>query len=302
MPVSYMTKDGYNKILAEIDYLENVKRPEISAQIAEARDKGDLSENAEYDAAKEAQGIMEAKLAQLKGLIANARLIDESRVQTDEVQILNKVKIKNMKNNAVMTYTLVCRDDVYAGFRLGSKPERGKNRHQHPDRPRIAGQESGRRGRNQSTVGHDEFRNYGYINLIRRNETMASIFSRIVAGEIPSHKVAENDEFFAFLDINPVAVGHTLMIPKQEIDYIFDIDDAKLGRMMAFAKRVARAQEKAITCKRVGLAVMGLEVPHAHIHLVPITKESDMYFGGKKLEMTQAELADVAAKIRAAFE
>lgn len=131
---------------------------------------------------------------------------------------------------------------------------------------------------------------------------MASIFSRIVAGEIPSHKVAENDEFFAFLDINPVAVGHTLVIPKQEIDYIFDIDDAKLGRMMAFAKRVARAQEKAITCKRIGLAVMGLEVPHAHIHLVPITKESDMYFGGKKLEMTQAELADVAAKIRAAFE
>ena len=104
MAVSYMTKDGYDKILAEINYLETVKRPEISAQIAEARDKGDLSENAEYDAAKEAQGIMEAKLAQLKGLISNARLIDESRVKTDEVQILNKVKIKN---NAVMTYTLV---------------------------------------------------------------------------------------------------------------------------------------------------------------------------------------------------
>ena len=104
MAVSYMTKDGYDKILAEINYLETVKRPEISAQIAEARDKGDLSENAEYDAAKEAQGIMEAKLAQLKGLISNARLIDESRVKTDEVQILNKVKIKN---TAVMTYTLV---------------------------------------------------------------------------------------------------------------------------------------------------------------------------------------------------
>ena len=96
MAVSYMTEEGYNKILAEINYLETVKRPEISAQIAEARDKGDLSENAEYDAAKEAQGIMEAKLAQLKGLIANARLIDQSRVQTDEV-----------KNKAVMTYTLV---------------------------------------------------------------------------------------------------------------------------------------------------------------------------------------------------
>ena len=107
MAVSYMTKDGYDKILAEINYLETVKRPEISDQIAEARDNGDLSENAEYDAAKEAQGIMEAKLSQLKGLISNARLIDETRVQTDEVQILNKVKIKNTKNNAVMTYTLV---------------------------------------------------------------------------------------------------------------------------------------------------------------------------------------------------
>ena len=107
MASTYMTKEGYDKILAEINYLETVKRPEISAQIAEARDKGDLSENAEYDAAKEAQGLMEAKLAQLKGLISNARLIDESRVQTDEVQILNKVKIRNVKNNAVMTYTLV---------------------------------------------------------------------------------------------------------------------------------------------------------------------------------------------------
>lgn len=107
MAVSYMTEDGYNKILAEINMLENVKRPEVIRQIAEARDKGDLSENAEYDAAKEAQGILEAKIAQLKGLIANARLIDESRVSTDTVQILNKVKIKNMKNNMEMTYTLV---------------------------------------------------------------------------------------------------------------------------------------------------------------------------------------------------
>lgn len=107
MAVSYMTEDGYNKILAEINYFESVKRPEISAQIAEARDKGDLSENAEYDAAKEAQGIMEAKISQLKGLLSNARLIDETRVQTNEVQILNKVRIKNTKNNAEMTYTLV---------------------------------------------------------------------------------------------------------------------------------------------------------------------------------------------------
>ena len=121
---------------------------------------------------------------------------------------------------------------------------------------------------------------------------MATIFSRIVAGEIPSHKVAEDDEFFAFLYINPVALGHTLVIPKKEVDYIFDIDDPMLGRMVAFAKRVARAQETAIECKRVGLAVMGLEVPHAHIHLIPITKESDMYFGGKKLAVSQEELAE----------
>ncbi|ETK00594.1 transcription elongation factor GreA [Tannerella sp. oral taxon BU063 isolate Cell 6/7/9] len=102
-----MTEEGYNKILAEINYLESVKRPEISAQIAEARDKGDLSENAEYDAAKEAQGILEGKIAQLKGLIANARLIDEKQIKTDVVQIMNKVKLKNVANGAVMTYTLV---------------------------------------------------------------------------------------------------------------------------------------------------------------------------------------------------
>lgn len=102
-----MTEDGYNKILDEINMLETVKRPEVIRQIAEARDKGDLSENAEYDAAKEAQGILEAKIAQLKGLIANARLLDESRVSTDAVQILNKVKIRNLKNNMEMTYTLV---------------------------------------------------------------------------------------------------------------------------------------------------------------------------------------------------
>lgn len=131
---------------------------------------------------------------------------------------------------------------------------------------------------------------------------MATIFSRIAAGEIPSHKVAEDEEFYAFLDINPVAVGHTLVTPKAEVDYIFDIDDAKLGRMMAFAKRVARAQEAAIPCKRVGLAVMGLEVPHAHIHLIPITKESDMYFGGAKLSLTQDELAEIATRIRKEYK
>jgi transcription elongation factor GreA len=107
MAVTYMTEEGYNKILAEINYLESVKRPEISAQIAEARDKGDLSENAEYDAAREAQGLLEAKIAQMKNTLSNARLIDESQLKTDVVQIMNKVKIKNTKTNATMTYTIV---------------------------------------------------------------------------------------------------------------------------------------------------------------------------------------------------
>lgn len=112
MAISYMTKDGYNKLLEEINYLENEKRPAISKQIAEARDKGDLSENAEYDAAKEAQGLLEAKIAQLKGLIANARLIDESQISTDSVQIMNKVTIRNTKNNQQMVYMLVSESEA----------------------------------------------------------------------------------------------------------------------------------------------------------------------------------------------
>ena len=127
---------------------------------------------------------------------------------------------------------------------------------------------------------------------------MATVFSKIVAGEIPCHKIAEDNEFFAFLDIHPVATGHTLVIPKEEVDYLFAIDDAKLGRMMAFAKRIARAQEQAIPCRRIGLTVIGLEVPHAHIHLVPITHESDMYFDRPKGTPTNDELAATAAAIR----
>lgn len=130
---------------------------------------------------------------------------------------------------------------------------------------------------------------------------MATIFSKIIAGEIPSHKIAENDEFFAFLDINPVAEGHTLVVPKKEVDYLFDLDDDLLGRMMVFSKKVARAIEKAIPCKRVGITVIGLEVPHAHIHLVPIQKESDIYFGNPKLKKSPEELAEIAEKIRIQF-
>ena len=130
---------------------------------------------------------------------------------------------------------------------------------------------------------------------------MASIFSRIVAGEIPCYKVAEDDRFFAFLDISPVAKGHTLVIPKQEVDYIFDLDDETYNGLMTFARRVARALEGAVECKRVGVAVMGLEVPHAHVHLIPITTEGDMNFFREKLSLPAEEMASIAARIAEKF-
>ena len=125
-----------------------------------------------------------------------------------------------------------------------------------------------------------------------------TIFSRIIAGEIPCYKIAENDEFFAFLDINPIAKGHTLVVPKEEVDYIFAIDDAKLGRFMSFAKKVALAIEKVIPCKKVGVAVVGIEVPHAHIHLAPLNNVGDMSFE-HKMTLPKEEMEDIAAKIRA---
>ncbi len=127
---------------------------------------------------------------------------------------------------------------------------------------------------------------------------MASIFSRIVAGEIPSYKIAENDKFFAFLDINPMAKGHTLVIPKHEVDYIFDIDDTTLAEMTVFAKQVAEAIKKAIPCQRVGVMVLGMEVPHAHIHLIPIVKESDMLLSNPKLKLEAPEFEEIAHAIK----
>ncbi len=126
---------------------------------------------------------------------------------------------------------------------------------------------------------------------------MATIFSRIVAGEIPCYKVAEDEHFFAFLDINPVAKGHTLVIPKKEVDYIFDLDDETYAGLLRFAKQVARAIEQSIPCQRVGVAVMGLEVPHTHIHLVPIQEESDMNFFKEKLALDASEMGSIADSI-----
>lgn len=128
---------------------------------------------------------------------------------------------------------------------------------------------------------------------------MASIFTRIVKGEIPSYKVAEDDRYFAFLDINPLAKGHTLVVPKQEIDYLFDLDDDLIGGMMIFSKKVALAIDAVVPCERVGVAVLGLEVPHAHIHLIPINDLGDINFAKPKLKFTDEEFKQIAAEISA---
>ena len=126
---------------------------------------------------------------------------------------------------------------------------------------------------------------------------MATIFSRIVNGEIPCYKIAEDERFFAFLDINPVMRGHTLVIPKREDDYIFNLTDDEIAGMMVFAKKVAKAIEKAVPCKRIGVAVIGLEVPHAHIHLIPITQEGDLDFKKEHVHLSEEEFKEVQRSI-----
>ena len=125
---------------------------------------------------------------------------------------------------------------------------------------------------------------------------MATIFSKIIAGEIPCYKVAENDNYFAFLDINPLAKGHTLVVPKCETDYIFDLDDQTLGGMVVFAKEVASKIKKMTGCKKVAMVVLGLEVPHAHIHLIPMNTENDVDFRKEKLKLTPEEFSQIAAE------
>jgi len=131
---------------------------------------------------------------------------------------------------------------------------------------------------------------------------MATIFSRIVKGEIPSYKVAESKDFYAFLDINPLARGHVLVIPKKEVDYIFDIENELYKELFTFAKKVGKAIESVIPCKRMGIIVFGLDVPHAHIHLIPINKSSDMSFDSPKLSIDKDEFERIAEKIQVAFQ
>lgn len=131
---------------------------------------------------------------------------------------------------------------------------------------------------------------------------MASIFSKIIAGEIPCYKIAEDENYFAFLDIFPLAKGHVLVVPKTEVDYIFDLEPATLSGLTLFAQKVAKAIDKAIPCKRVGVAVIGLEVPHAHIHLVPLNAVQDIDFSRPKLKLEKEELAKIAADIRSKLQ
>ena len=246
--MAYMSEEGYKKLMAELKELETVERPKISAAIAEARDKGDLSENAEYDAAKEAQGMLEMRINKLKAVIADAKIIDESKLKTDSVQILNKVELKNVKNGMKMTYTIVSESEANL--------KEGKISVNTPIAQGLLGKKVG---------------------------DVAEI-------TVPQGKIALE-----------VVKGHTLVVPKQEVDYIFDLSDEDLAAMHVFAKQIARAIEKAFPCKKVGEAVIGLEVPHAHIHLIPIQKESDMLFSNPKLKLSDEEFKSIAQAINSSL-
>ena len=131
---------------------------------------------------------------------------------------------------------------------------------------------------------------------------MASIFSKIISGEIPSHKIAEDESCFAFLDIRPIVYGHTLVIPKKEVDYYFDLDDDEISHLNMFAKRVAKALQKEVDCLRIGVMIAGLEVPHAHIHLVPMKSIADLSFTNQRANISEKEMAELASRVAASFQ
>jgi len=268
--MAYMSQEGYDKLVAQLRRMEAVDRPRVIEAIREARDKGDLSENAEYDAAKEEQGMLESKINELKQIIADAKIIDASKLKTDAVQILNKVKLKNLKNGATMSYTIV--SDTEANLK------QGKISVNTPIAKGLLGKKVG----DQVAIKVPS----GIINLE-------------ILDTSPCYKIAENEKFFSFLDINPLVKGHTLVIPKQEVDYIFDLSDEDLAEMTVFAKKIAVAVKKAFPCRKVGMAVLGLEVPHAHIHLVPMQTEKDLILSNPKLSLPAEEMEKIAAAIRA---
>ena len=150
------------------------------------------------------------------------------------------------------------------------------------------------------TFAHQHISTSSHLHI--KTSTPMTLFSKIIAGEIPSYKIAEDDRYYAFLDINPLTKGHTLVVPKVEDDYIFHLDDDTLGGLVLFAKRVAKAIEQAVPCTRIGVAVIGLEVPHTHIHLIPIRREADMNFANPKLQLPADEMEAIAARIRGNFK
>ena len=263
-----MSQEGYDKLVAELRRLESIERPKASAAIAEARDKGDLSENSEYDAAKEAQAHLESKINKMKLTIAEAKIVDMSRLSTDTVQIMCKVEMTNMANQATSrfpTASSICASTASRSTDSGLAP----------------------------TL---------YTSTQTNNTIMATIFTKIAAGEIPSYKCAESADFYAFLDISPLTKGHTLVIPRKEVDYIFDMDDAELAAFQVFAKKVAQAIRAAFPCRKVAQVVLGLEVPHAHIHLMPINSEADVDFRKEHLSLEPEEMQRIADSIYAEFQ
>ena len=231
--IQYYTEEGLKRLKDELQMLKTKGRTDISLQIAEARDKGDLSENAEYDAAKDAQGHLELKIAKLEAVVGNARVLDSSQLDTSKVGILTTVKIKNVKNGMTVSYTLVSEQEA---------------------------------------------------DLKAGKISLGSPFGKGLVGK----------------KVGDIVKGHVLVVPKQEVDYIFDLEAEVLSGLHLFAQQVAKAMDKTIKCTRIGVAVIGLEVPHVHVHLVPLRTMDDINFTRPKLKLTNEELAEIAERIREA--
>ena len=281
--ISYYTEKGLKNLRKKLDHLKDVERPRASQAIAEARDKGDLSENAEYDAAKEAQGLLELEISKLEETLSNARIIDESKLDTSKVLVLSTVKIKNLNNSATMEYKLVAQSEADLA--------KGKISVDSPIGKGLLGKKVGDTAEISIPNGNVKF------EILENFKIMASIFTKIILGEIPSYKIYEDENYYAFLDINPNALGHTLCIPKKEVDKLFDLDDETYKGLMIFSKKIAEALKKAVDCQRIGISVIGLEVPHVHVHLIPINKMEDMSFNSK-IKLSDDEFVDIMEKIK----
>ena len=238
MAVTYMTEDGLKKLKEELHELETVERPRVIAAIAEAREKGDLSENAEYDAAKEAQGALETKIAQLKLRLMDARVLDATDIKTDEVQILTKVRVKQRNNGQEKTFQLVTEGEANLA--------EGKISVTTPIAKGLMGKK---------------------------------------VGEIAQVQVPAGIIEFEVLEIT-----------------LFDLTDEQLKSLMTFAKKVAKGVKAATGCKRVGVAVLGMEVNHVHVHLIPMNSEKDMLWSNPKLSLPAEEMAFIANSIAEAVE